>query len=269
MFNIIYKGEHVSKYYTFNSTEDKIVARLETYLSTFITKEELLTILEVDEGLPKQLIKSIKYCVSEGISTELLETFMVNYQKHRESVILLISQVALIIKKPYDEILKLADYIYKDTRWNRISDAFAELRAIVVLDQNGFSNIQLLKAIKGSKQVDILAYYQHKKYVIDVAHSSSEYYDENRFETKYNIVNHLNKIYSKKEKQLQQSYSKHNADEIIIAVVIDELNYFTASKDSNELRLYARQIYTDTMFYKECGLLMLLNGDGYIFTSEM
>jgi hypothetical protein len=264
-FNIFFNGEHVSTYTTFRSTEDKIVIRLEKYLSTFNSKEELLALLAVEEVLPKHLIKSAKHSIAGGKSTELLEVFMINYPLYRERIISLLSRVALIIKKPYDEVLKLTDYNYKDTRWYRLNDAFAELRVIVVLDKNGFTNIRLLKATTSNKQVDILANYQDKLFAIDVAHTRTGYYDKSRFQSIYNIVNHLNYIYIKKKEQLHQSLEEYSADEIIIAVAIDELNYITALNDFNELSIIARQVYTQTDFYKECGLVLLLNGDGYIF----
>jgi hypothetical protein len=268
-FNIFYNGEHISTYTTFKSTEEKIINRLEKYLSTFNSKEDLLMLLDAEENLPKHLKKSIKYCISEGKLTELLEVFMIDYTFYCDRIISLLSKVSLIINRPYDEVLKLTDYKHKDTQWYRLNDAFAELRVILILDQNGFTNIQLLKAANNNKQVDILANYQDKLLTIDVAHSKSGYYDENRFESIYKIVNHLNNIYIKKKEQLQQSLAEYIADEIVIAVVIDEINNITALNDSEELRIIARQIYIESDLYNECGLVLLLNGDGYIFRSNM
>lgn len=163
-------------------------------------------------------------------------------------------------------MLDLRDYKYKDNRWYRLDDAFAELRIIILLDQYGFSNIQLLKANNNIKQVDIIAYYQDKLFTIDVAHSKTGYFDKKRFESIEKIVSYINNIYIKKKGQLKQSLAVYNADEIMIAVVIDEINRIIALNYS--LREIASRIYLKTNFNKECGLVLLFNDEGYVFMSK-
>ncbi len=70
--------------------------------------------------------------------------------------------------KSSDQLIKLTGFNSIDLDPGRIDSAFAEIRTINYLNNQGFSNLQLIGASK-TKNADLIANFKNNKYAIEVA----------------------------------------------------------------------------------------------------
>lgn len=273
--NVVYKifmnDKYLITYYTLENKRMSSAERLERYLKNFISKEDLIDKVDLDNDLPELLKESIKYCILNESMNEVVVMLLLNYDEFKTRIYLMFLEASKILSQSIDDVLKNTDYNHEDQRANRLNDAFAEVRAVISLNKLGFTNIKLLSSRVGSKGVDIVTFKNNIKYVIDVKHftdSFQEQYNE-RFsyggeysveeKFKYNIE----RIYKEKSDQLMQSHRDQKADKKVLFVVVDETNAFYALNKDDKLRKMFHEIISNLDFIEVCDVILLFNGTLY------
>lgn len=121
-----------------------------------------------------------------------------------------------------DDLLAGADFNYRDMSPARLDSAFAEIRTINYLKEQGFESIQLLEAGK-HKKADILATFQGEKFVVEVKNSifSADKRAE-PFQLRDWLIGRT--LYDGETSQLEETSELTGANRTILVGVIDTLS---------------------------------------------
>ena len=271
---VVYKVYISEKYLFSYPTTEKgqidSINKLKKYLENFISEDDLLEKLNIDNELPELLKESIMYCIQNECMNEVVALLLLNYDEFKTRIYQMLLTASKILNKSIDEIIRNTDYEYTDQRANRINNAFSEVRAVIALNDFGCNDIRLLPRAD-SKCADIVTFKNNIKYVIDVKHytdSFQEQYNE-RFsyggeysveeKFKYNIT----KTYEEKREQLIISQENENAHKKALFIVIDETNAVYALNKADELEELFDEIILSLDFIEECDILLLFKGTLY------
>jgi hypothetical protein len=123
--------------------------------------------------IPFNLVKHAKLCFQKENHNRLTRSLLEDAEEVTNRVALMFKQATEITGLPPDDLLKRTDFDYRDTASTRIVSAFAEIRAINFLGQEGFVDVEPLQA-KGTRKADIIAKKGLEKYAIEVANSIYE-----------------------------------------------------------------------------------------------
>ena len=125
-------------------------------------------------NIPRALVKHVEFCFRKGHQNRLTQMLRDQSPEVAERVAKnidqMLSQAAKATHLTPDELLRRTDFVFRDPDPVRLDAAFAEIRAVIFLDNEGFADIQLLKAGQ-QKRADIVAKRKGCKYAIEVAHS--------------------------------------------------------------------------------------------------
>jgi hypothetical protein len=189
-----------------------------------------------DDELPLELKKSIIYCVDKNQINEFVSGLLINYKMVKSRTLKMLCIASKTLKLDVDQLITRTDYTYKDQRYNRINNAFAEIRAVNALSNSGFLDISLVSANNKFKNVDIYASIKSFKYAIDVAHYSN-YNNESsskRFYTSKDFERYFGNTLNYKYSQLESSIVESNANRKMLFFVIDEITSFSALKSYDD-----------------------------------
>jgi hypothetical protein len=123
--------------------------------------------------IPDNLVKYAKRCFEKENHNRLTRALLGDAEEVTNGVALMFKRAAEITGLPPGDLLKRTDFDYRDTASTRIESAFAEIRAINFLCQEGFVDIEPLQA-KRKRKADIIAKKGQEKYAIEVANSIYE-----------------------------------------------------------------------------------------------
>lgn len=120
--------------------------------------------------IPKILSSYVERCVAKKLSNRLVEAV----QGKRIKVFKGINQMFQLANDATgltpDELLRKTDFNGHDMSPTRLDSSFAEIRTVNYLKEQGFEDINLLKAGK-QKKADILATFKGIKFAVEVANS--------------------------------------------------------------------------------------------------
>ena len=273
VYQVFMYDKYLFPYHTMETKRMSSIERLENYLKNFISKEDLLKKMDIDNELPELLKESIKFCIQTEGMNEVVAKLLLNYDEFKTRIYQMFLEASKILNQSIDDVFRYTDYNHEDQRPNRLNDAFAEVRAVISLNNLGFSNIKLLSSKKESKCVDIVTYKDNKKYVIDVAHFTDSF--NNNYKERFSDVGsysaeerfkfNIERTYQSKKEQLLISQRSEKAEMKVLLVLIDETNGFYALKTSEELEKCFQAIYSSLDFINECDLILIFNGTTYYF----
>jgi hypothetical protein len=132
---------------------------------------DLSKVLIESEYIPDTLIKYIGRCIDQGKSNRLIDYLYSNPIQCVLNVSNTIKNASMITGLTTNELFHRIDFSNRDIDPTRIDAAFAELRAISYLNNEGFGNINPLRAGE-RKSVDIVALREKNVYAIEVTTSS-------------------------------------------------------------------------------------------------
>ncbi len=124
--------------------------------------------------IPDNLVKYAKLCFQKEIHNRLTRALLEDAEEVTNAVALMFKRAAEITGLPPDDLLKRTDFDYRDRASTRIDSAFAEIRTINFLGQEGFVDVEPLQAKGKKRKADIIAKKGHEKYAIEVANSIYE-----------------------------------------------------------------------------------------------
>lgn len=266
-YDIFLKGVYL---FTFHTIEMKSVTadeRLNGYLGNIITETKLLEFVNNDSDMPTTLKKSVEFCIRKEKMNEVTAMLLLDYDKYKIRINKMFEEASSILNQTVDEVFRCTDYYYKDQKANRLNNAFAEVRAVMALDQSGFTNIRLISSRTNEKCVDLIAWKDSRKYVIDVAHftDSFDIDYEKRFTDKTRFKYYIENKYRSKKEQIFISREREKADEQALFIMIDEINGLYALHSEDEIKNYLYDVHSALDFIDECRLIICFNGETYCF----
>lgn len=130
----------------------------------------LLSNMKSYPNIPKSLIKYTERCIKKGIANRLTEAIIEDPESTINAIDGMFEKACLATGLNSDELFNATDFNYKDLDPTRITSAFAEIRSINFLKQEGFVRIRPIKA-SPDKSCDIVAYRDGLNYAVEVANS--------------------------------------------------------------------------------------------------
>lgn len=169
--------------------------------------------------IPRSLSKYVEKCISKKQKNRLTEAVIGKRLKVFENINRMFELACKATTLNPDELLKGTDFQSCDMSPTRLDSAFAEIRTVIFLKEEGFTNIQLVPA-GNKKRADIVGTLNGKFFTIEVANSI--FAANNRvdpFQLKDWLVARVSS--DQKLDQLQQTARAANADEKVLVGVID------------------------------------------------
>lgn len=120
--------------------------------------------------IPKQLPSYVEACISNGRTNRLVQAVQGERTKVFENINRMFHLACDATGLNPDELLHKTDFNSRDMSPTRLDAAFAEIRTIYFLEEQGFKDIQLLKAGK-RKKADILGTLRGNEFAAEVANS--------------------------------------------------------------------------------------------------
>lgn len=120
--------------------------------------------------IPKQLSLYVEKCIAEGHTNRLVEAVLKNRSQVFVNINKMFQLASDVTGLSPDDLLTRTDFNNRDMSPARLDSAFAEIRTINYLTEQGFENIRLLKAGK-HKKADILATLRGVEFAIEVVNS--------------------------------------------------------------------------------------------------
>ncbi len=153
---MVYYGEKfLYRHSTVRSETEKLKENLKNRFKNFISMESLLKLIDQDGEIPVKFKKSVIYCIENRMINELVSGLLIDYNACKMNVLNQMNQACEILGLNLDQLIDATDYKHKDQRQNRINNALAEIRTVIVLNQSGFTEIAL-SAAKSNHQKQIL-----------------------------------------------------------------------------------------------------------------
>jgi len=169
--------------------------------------------------IPRILSSYVETCVAKKQSNRLVEAVQGERTKVFENINRMFQLASDATGLIADELLRNTDFSELDMSPTRLDSAFAEIRTVNFLKEQGFGGIQLLKAGK-RKKADILATFQGLEFAVEVANSI---FSANRRVEPYQLRDWLVGRASSDGKtgQLEQTSEETSASRTILVGVID------------------------------------------------
>jgi len=267
---IVYYGEtFLSRYFIARSETKELKEKLKNRFKNFISMESLLMRIKNDVDIPIKLKKSVIYCIEKRMINELVSGLLIDYNHCKMQVLNQMNQACEILGLNLDQLIDATDYNHRDQRRNRINNALAEVRAVIALNQSGFTEIALSAAKSNHQKADIIATRDSIKYAIDVKHHSN-YNNEDadkRFLNPEEFERYFRSKISEKSTQLESSLKLECTDDAMVFFVIDEITGLYALDSYEEQYKVFKEIYENLKSkYSILNLGLCFNGEVFIFT---
>ncbi|HOI43272.1 MAG TPA: hypothetical protein PK523_10040 [Elusimicrobiales bacterium] len=177
-------------------------------------REDILKAIS-DSGLPPRLKDYLKVLVRTGTGSELRRDLKADAAGLLDSISTLLHSASAALDAPCDEILCTTGFDYNNFSGDRLEAALAELRAVSILADMGFTGIRLLPGGR-SREADISAGLSGKKFAFEVrcvkrASGPSKDLDDR--------VESLRAVYEKKVRQARVSRRRENSERIGVFIV--------------------------------------------------
>lgn len=137
-----------------------------------MTDSEILQTICSSE-LPQKIKAHCRLQLQKGTDSSLWRALREDSARTISGMGGLLSAIGKILALEPAQLLDAADFQSQDARPERLEAAFAELRAVGFLHNQGFLNLRLLKAKNGAKRADIVGSKDGVLYSFDVWCSSS------------------------------------------------------------------------------------------------
>lgn len=121
-------------------------------------------------SIPRSLIKYTERCIKKGISNRLTEAITEDPEVTIKAIDGMFEKACLATGLNPNELFNATDFNYKDLDPARLTSAFAEIRSINFLKQEGFVKIRPIRAMS-EKSSDIVAERDGINYAVEVANS--------------------------------------------------------------------------------------------------
>jgi len=121
-------------------------------------------------SIPRSLINYTERCIKKGITNRFTEAIIENPELAIRAIDGMFEKACSATGLSPDELFNATDFNYKDLDPTRITSAFAEIRSINFLKQEGFVSIRPIKA-SSEKSSDIVADREGLNYAVEVANS--------------------------------------------------------------------------------------------------
>jgi len=118
--------------------------------------------------IPRSVVQHARLVVSKSIPCSLLRSLREDVDLTSKALGYTFRRAAKILDASPEELVQLADWSPNDVDPNRFDAMLAELRAVIFLDDERFSDIWLL-ASKGEKKADGTATRGQTRYAVEVA----------------------------------------------------------------------------------------------------
>jgi len=144
----------------------------DTTIETTINKDALSLFSDTSRYpyIPKALSSYIEGCVAKKLNNRLVNAVQGKKTKVFENVNRMFELASDATGLTPDELLRRTDFNDSDMSPTRLDSAFAEIRTINYLKEQGFVHINLLQAGK-HKKADILATFKDIEFAIEVVNS--------------------------------------------------------------------------------------------------
>ena len=169
--------------------------------------------------IPRSLSGYVDACISKGCNNRLTEAVTGNRLTVFENINRLFELACGITALNPDELLKRTDFEPSDMSPTRLDSAFAEIRTIIFLTKEGFTNIQPLSA-GNKKRADIIGTLNGKLFAIEVANSI---FAANKRVEPFQLKDWLlGRVSSdQKSEQLKQTSDAAGTEEQVVVGVVD------------------------------------------------
>lgn len=184
--------------------------------------QEITDILARFSYIPEDLIKYVKLCFERNQYNRLTDFLLESPHECSKRVNNLFEFASKATNLSPSELLKATDFDIQDIDRTRIESAFAELRAINFLNEEGFNSIIPIRS-KGKQVADIIASRHGTKYAVEVTNSS--YYTKNRWNNEQFSQWLLRKlIKEKKMEQLKVTMAQLDCERSILIAVLSNVD---------------------------------------------
>ena len=124
-------------------------------------------------NLPKCVIKHLVSCIDNESCHKWHCAMDTHFDGVISSVNSIVDKACITTGRDKESLFRETDFDPKDLDPDRLDAAFAEIRVINYLSNEGFQNINLLRAQTGTLTADIVAHFGKNLYAIDVACASA------------------------------------------------------------------------------------------------
>jgi len=131
---------------------------------------DLLSNVTSYPSIPRSLIKYTERCTKKGITNRLTEALTEDPEATIQAIDKMFEIACSATGLNPDELFNTTDFNYKDLDPTRLTSAFAEIRSINFLQQEGFRRIRPIKGTS-EKSSDIVAERDGFHYAVEVANS--------------------------------------------------------------------------------------------------
>lgn len=166
--------------------------------------------------LPKCVVKHLITCIDKGRCHRWHDVMDTTFDGVISSAKNIIDRACIATGRDKESLFRDTDFDPRDLDPDRLDSAFAELRGINYLSNNGFKDIYLLRAQPGTRTADIVTKLDINTYALDVACASAG--------TPRNVndlVDYIIGIYKVKDAQLQSTIESYNCTKSGLVFVIN------------------------------------------------
>lgn len=174
-------------------------------------------------NIPVDLVKHVEILLKIERKSRLLEALTAFPELTVSAINSMFELAALATGLNANELLRRTDFNPRDTDSIRIEAAFAEIRSINYLHDEGFKNIRIVRGSRSIRSADIIAHRDGYDYAVEVA--TSIYNAKHRFsreELKEWLLNRI--VGEQKSKQLSTTAATLNKPRRLFIGVVDTAN---------------------------------------------
>jgi hypothetical protein len=197
--------------------------------------------------IPKILSAYVEQCAANNLNNRLVDAVRGKRTKVFENIDRMFRLASDATGLTPDDLLRKTDFNGRDMSPTRLDSAFAEIRTVNYLKEQGFCDINLLKAGK-NKKADILAKFRGIEFAVEVANSI---FSANKRVEPYQLGDWLIGRASSdgKTTQLEQTTDETTASRTILVGVVD--TFFSVVFNTHNDYCEAAQLVWDKLNGKE------------------
>jgi hypothetical protein len=168
-------------------------------------------------NVPQSVARHARKVVSRGIHCSLLRSLTEEPSKTPRAVDSLFRRAGAILGLTANQLIAGTDWHPNDLDSNRFDAMIAELRTVVWLSQEGFSDIRLLRS-RGQTKADATAQRARTKYAVEVACVSGWRYPGHD-QRSHNFPQLLQDKYREKKSQLEATAAEYGCESRVLVCV--------------------------------------------------
>ncbi len=172
-------------------------------------------------NIPADLVKHVSRLAKARVECRILSQLLENPDRTSEAIDRMFATAMAATGLSAAELLRATDFHWREKDAARIEAAFAEIRAVIFLREQGFQDIALLPS-KGHRRADIRAKRGDQLYVVEVAESA--FLATNRAQVSEISQWILAQLQDRKIAQLRETATEMGADQRAFIAIIDTEN---------------------------------------------